>query len=244
MTTPIAPPVSPKVALITGSNRGIGLETARQLARTGVQVVLTARDNASGQQAQAQLQSEGLPVDFHQLDVTDEASVTTACTDLTQKYGKLDILINNGAMYADEDKQKSGLEVSVDTVKNTLDTNVLGPLRVIQAFVPLLKKTQAGIIINLTSGMGQIKNLAAGSLAYRTSKSALNALTKIIADELKNTGIRVNALCPLWVRTAMGGDKGKRSPEEAAAHIVKLALQQGDLPPNGAMVREGKVVDY
>lgn len=232
-----------KVALITGSNRGLGVETARQLAKKGVTVVMTARNQEEGKAAQAELQAEGLPVDFQQLDVTDEVSIKSAYTSVEKKYGKLDILINNAAIYPDADKNSSGLDVPVETVSKVLDANTLGPLRMIQAFVPLMKKTTNGMIINITSGLGQFKNLASKSLAYRMSKTGLNALTKIMADELKSFGIRVNALCPLWVRTDMGGEKGKRSPEEAAAHIVTMALDE-DPAKTGQFQREGKAVDW
>jgi NAD(P)-dependent dehydrogenase (short-subunit alcohol dehydrogenase family) len=233
-----------KVALITGSNRGLGLATAKALTQKGVKVIISARDNESGRQVQNQLQTEGVSVDFQNIDVNDIGSIQNAANAISQKYGKLDILINNAAIYPEADKTQSGLVVSPETVDQVLQTNVLGPLKMIQQFLPLLQKGVNANIINITSGLGQMKNLAKGSLAYRMSKTALNAMTKVIADELKNTGVRINALCPLWVKTAMGGDNAKRTPEEAAAHIVNLALDTSENAPNGQFLREGRTVDW
>lgn len=218
------------IAIVTGANRGIGFETCRQLARRGIQVIMTSRDEARGQAAQQKLASEGLGVACHQLNVTDSGSIQRLAGDIRQQYGRLDVLINNAGVLID---QRGVLDTDLDTVRTTMETNVYGPWRLIQALVPLMKQGGHGRIVNLSSGMGQLSDMGSGSPAYRMSKTALNALTGMLAAELRQSNILVNSMCPGWVRTDMGGASAPRSVEQGADTAVWLATLPDDGPTGG-----------
>lgn len=225
------------VALVTGANRGIGLETVRQLAKKGYQVLLGARNPQSGQSAAEQLRSEGLDVEFQPLDVTASASVEACVRNITTKHGRLDALVNNAGIFLDSSENRaegttpsslSGeIELTLKRVRDTLETNTLGPLRLIQSFAPLLQETakrQGGAhVVNLSSGMGQLSEMSGGWPAYRISKTALNAVTRILSDELTGSGVTVNSVCPGWVKTDMGGPDAEREPAQGADTVVWLA---------------------
>ena len=215
--------VDEKLAVVTGGNKGIGLEICRQLARSGVRVILTARDENKGQAACDALQKEKLEVVFHRLDVTEEAGILALARFVEKEFGRLDILINNAGI--DPDKGGRGLEVEMETVQRTMDTNVYGPWRLCQALIPLMRKSRSGRIVNISSRMGALGQLSGGNPAYRISKSCLNALTLILADELRETPITVNAVNPGWVKSDMGGRSAPRSVEDGADTAVWLALQ-------------------
>lgn len=217
-------PSQKKIALITGANRGIGLEICRQLAQRGLEVILTARNTSRGLEAQRQLQNEGLQAAFCHLDVAQEASIQKAAEKISNEYNKLDILINNAAILHEEDR--SILDVKRTVVEETLAVNFFGPLRVIQMFLPLLEKSPQGRIINISSGMGAFSEMGGGYGAYRISKTALNALTLIFANELRHTSITINAMCPGWVRTSIGGKNAPLSVQEGADTAVWLALRK------------------
>lgn len=208
-----------KVAVVTGANRGLGLEACRQLGGLGYRVILTARRKTKGERAAAALRGEGLDVTFHQLDVTDAASARRLGRFVTRDAGRLDTLINNAAILLDGNE--GPLAVKPQIVTRTLETNVGGALRVTQALAPLMER--GGRIVNVSSGAGQFHNLGAHWPAYGISKAALNALTKTLAADLKETGIRVNAVCPGWVRTDMGGPNADLAVEDGADTIVWLA---------------------
>ncbi|MGD9146558.1 MAG: SDR family oxidoreductase [Anaerolineae bacterium] len=218
------------IAIVTGANRGIGFETCRQLARRGIQVMMTSRDEAKGQAAQQKLANEGLEVAYHQLDVTDSESIQRLANDIRQQYGHLDALINNAGVLID---QRGVLDTDLDTVRTTMEANVYGPWRLVQALVPLMKQGGHGRIVNLSSGMGQLSDMGSGSPAYRMSKTALNALTCMLAAELRQTNILVNSMCPGWVKTDMGGSGAPRSVEQGADTAAWLATLPDDGPTGG-----------
>jgi NAD(P)-dependent dehydrogenase (short-subunit alcohol dehydrogenase family) len=215
-------------ALVTGANRGIGLEVCRQLAARGVHTLLTARREDRGREAAAALAAEGLPVAFFPLDVTDEASLQRVAEYAARELGRLDILVNNAAISIE--KKQPGLDVAMDVVRATVDTNLYGPLRLTQLLVPLMTRHGYGRIVNVSSGLGSFSLLAAGKLAYRLSKVALNAMTRVLADELRGTNVLVNAVTPGRVRTHLGGIHAQRSTEEGADGIVWLATLPDDGP--------------
>jgi len=219
------------IAVVTGGNKGIGKEICRQLSAKGVQAILTARDKARGESAQADLKKDGADVLFHPLDVTNAESVAQLCEFIEKEFGRLDILINNAAIRIDQGMK--GESVPIETLREMMEANTFGPLQVCQALIPFLKKSSRGRIINVSSGMASLTNMGGGSPAYRISKTALNAVTCILADELKGSGITVNSVHPGWVRTDMGGKNAARSVEEGADTPVWLALQSDDGPTGG-----------
>ena len=220
-----------RVALISGANRGIGLESGRQLARKGVLVVLGARDPEKGQDAARSITDEGWAAETVRLDVADGHSVAAAVEEIARRHGRIDILVNNAAILIDGPGgfRSSLFELKADTARQTFETNVLGPLRLTQAVVPIMQRNGYGRIVNLSSGAGQLSDMRSGFPAYRMSKAALNALTRITAAELASTNIKVNAVCPGWVRTDMGGAEAERPVEVGAETPVWLAT----LPENG-----------
>jgi NAD(P)-dependent dehydrogenase (short-subunit alcohol dehydrogenase family) len=230
-----------KIALVTGANKGIGLEICRQLAHEGVQVVLTSRDEARGIEAQRLLARHGAGVDYRRVDVTEPASMESAFTYVSEKYGKLDILVNNAGILPDQNAR--GVSVSAKTVREVFETNTLGAFQVSQRFLPLLRKSESGRIINLSSGLGSLSDMGGGYPAYRISKAALNAVTLILADELRELGISVNAVCPGWVKTDMGGKNAERPVEKGASGIVKLALLEKEVP-TGKFLRDGREIPW
>jgi NAD(P)-dependent dehydrogenase (short-subunit alcohol dehydrogenase family) len=221
---------SPHIALVTGANRGIGFEIGRQLAAHGFRVLLTARDASRGRRAADRLRQEGRDVHFQELDVADEESIKNAVEFAKTEFGGVDVLINNAGVYLDEDV--AGLDVDLDTVRSTMETNAYGPLRLCQAVIPSMRRRH-GRIVNVSSGSGQLSEMDGGSLAYRISKASLNAITRILADEVRGTGILVNSMCPGWVRTEMGGQHAPRSVEEGADTAIYLATLPDDGPTGG-----------
>jgi len=198
-------------------------------------VVLTARDPEKGAQAADGLRREGLDVRFQELDVTDAATVQRAAAAVAADLGRLDALVNNAAISIDH---KESLEtVDFDLVRRTLDANLLGALRCCQAFLPMMRRQEYGRIVNVSSGRGSFTKLGAGGPSYRVSKTALNALTVILADEVKETNILVNAMTPGWVRTRLGGMKAPRSTSEGAEAAVWLATLP-DGGPRGKFFRD------
>ncbi len=221
-----------KLAVVTGANRGIGFEIARQLGRGGMQVVLAARDEAKGQLAVSRLRREGLDVNCLRLDVADPAAVQRLAGVLARDFGGVDVLVNNAGIMIDP-KGSRVLDSKLETWRATLETNFFGPLMLSQALVPLMLARGGGRIVNLSSGMGQLADMGPGSPAYRVSKAALNALTRTLAAELKGKNVLVNAMCPGWVRTDMGGPEATRSVEQGADTAVWLATLPDDGPSGG-----------
>ena len=235
-----------RVAVITGANKGIGLEIARQLARAGVTVLIGARDEARGREAAEKLRAEGLDARPLRLDVTDETSVAAAAAFIEKSVGRLDILVNNAGIAIDDGPPSA---VSMEVLRRTYETNVFGLVRVTQALLPLLRRSDAGRIVNLSSGLGSLTLNSDPSwpfasvkyLAYNSSKSAVNAITVQLAWELRDTKVKVNAADPGYVATDMNQHQGVRSVEQGAATPVRLATLPQDGPTGGYFNDEGPV---
>lgn len=229
-----------KIALVTGANKGIGFETARQLGKLGITVLLAARDSAKGEQAAATLKAEGLNVTPIRLDVTDSASIAAAAKQVEAEYGKLDILVNNAGINLESFEDKPST-TSQETLRKTFDANFFGTIEVTQAFLPLVLKSEAGRIVNLSSILGSLtehsdpKSFVSNviMLGYNSSKTALNAFTVHLAQELKETPVKVNAAHPGWVKTDMGGEGAQMELEDGAKTSVELATLAADGPSGG-----------
>jgi NAD(P)-dependent dehydrogenase (short-subunit alcohol dehydrogenase family) len=236
--------MSARVAVVTGANKGIGFEIARQLGRAGYAVYLGARDAARGRDAAEKLRAEGLDARVLALDVTDAASVASAAAQVEKEAGRLDALVNNAAVAIDDGPPS---RVSMDVVVRTYETNVFGVVRTTQAFLPLLRRSDAGRIVNLTSGLGSLTQnsdpnwefAAVKYLAYNTSKTAVNAITVQFAAELRDTPIKVNAADPGYVATDMNRHQGHRSVEQGATAPVRLATLPADGPTGGYFNEDG-----
>jgi len=219
------------VALVTGSNRGIGFEIAKQLSMKKIEVILTSRDSANGEAAARKIARDGAKVVAMKLDVSNQVSVDNLSYEVEKTFGRLDILVNNAAILIDKDNVVAS-NADLETVKASLETNLIGAWRTCKAFIPLMKKNGFGRIVNVSSGAGEFEYMATSGgywPAYSVSKASLNALTVMLASELRGTNILVNAVCPGWVRTDMGGSNASRSVEEGAATPVWLAT----LPDGG-----------
>lgn len=219
-----------KVALVTGANKGIGLEIARQLAQAGIKVMMGARDSARGQQAAAGLASDGLDVEAVAIDLNDDKTIAATAETVAGRYGRLDILVNNAGMVAAEDGPPS--VGSVAAARRLMETNFIGTLAVTQAMLPLLRQSQAGRIVNLATTLGSLSingdptspYYEARLIGYNASKAALNMLTVQLAAELKGTGIAVNSVAPGYVKTDLTGGNGFMTAEEGARLPVEYAL--------------------
>lgn len=230
-----------KIVLITGGNKGIGFELAKQLAEKNFQVLLGSRSRDKGQNAVSALQKIGYESRFVELDVDNEESVHNALEYIQQTYGRLDVLINNAGVYLDEGLKLSEEDSAI--LEKTMRTNLLGPYHLIRSFLPLMRKNNYGRIVNISSGYGQMDEMDySGAGSYKLSKLALNGLTRILASEVSGN-IKINAVCPGWVRTDMGGPNAPRSAEEAASSIVWLAELVED-GPNGGFFRNGQRISW
>ena len=229
-----------KTALVTGGNRGIGFEVCRQLAARGFAVLLTARDAEKSRAAAAKLKSVGR-VEPVVLDVANASSIEKAVADVSSRYDWLDVLINNAGINYDTWETVENAEID-GTVIDTIRTNLLGPWRMCQAFLPLLRKSRAGRIVNVSSESGSLANMGAGPPAYQVTKAALNALTRTLAGELRGTSILVNLVCPGWVATDMGGTGGR--PVADGASGILWAATLPDNGPTGGFFRDGKPLPW
>jgi NAD(P)-dependent dehydrogenase (short-subunit alcohol dehydrogenase family) len=230
----------PPLALVTGGNRGIGFEVCRQLAARGFTVVLTARDAAKTKTAAKKLGTAGT-VEALVLDVANARSIEKTAAEISSRYDRLDVLINNAGINYDTWETAANADID-GTVAETIRTNLLGPWRVCQAFLPLLRKSRAARIVNVSSEAGSLARMGAGPPAYQVTKAALNALTRTLAGELRDAGILVNAVCPGWVATEMGG-AGGRPVTEGAAGIVWAATLP-DNGPTGGFFQDGKPLPW
>ncbi|MGD0796792.1 MAG: SDR family oxidoreductase [Acidobacteriaceae bacterium] len=233
--------VNAKVALITGANKGIGLETARQLGKLGVTVLVGSRDLGRGQEAAEILRGAGVDARALQLDVTSEADRAAVAELIEREFGRLDILINNAAVNLD---QGAGYETSttpVKTIRDTFETNFLAVVELTQMLLPLLRKSAAGRIVNVSSAQGSLGLLApkdspiyaTKTFSYDASKSALNSFTLHLAHELRGTKIKVNSVHPGWVKTDMGGQQAPLELVDGARTSVRLATLGDDGPTGG-----------
>jgi len=224
-----------RVALVSGANRGIGLEIARGLARQGLLVVMGSRELGAGVEASEPMQAEGLIVSAVGLDVTDQASVDHAVGEAVRLYGRLDVLVNNAGVLLDGDSSGVSNVASVppDLVRATYEVNVIGAVRMMQAALPIMRMQEYGRIVNVSSTAGQLAQMGAKYPAYRMSKAALNALTRTAAAEVGDGPIKINAMHPGWVRTDMGGPEAERSVEQGAETALWLATLAEDGPTGG-----------
>jgi NAD(P)-dependent dehydrogenase (short-subunit alcohol dehydrogenase family) len=228
-----------KNVLITGANRGIGFETARQLAARGFHVIIGARSEQQGQAAVRELEGRG-KVSLLFVDLSDSKSIASAAAKFSS-VGQLDVLINNAGIYPDEGT--SVLTISREQMVGTFQTNTFGALEMTQAFLPYLKKSPATRVINVSSGYGQLDGLSATVPSYCLSKLTLNGVTIMLSEALKEHGIAVNSMCPGWVRTDMGGAAAPRSVEEGADTAVWLA-SEADQKLTGKFFRDRKEISW
>jgi NAD(P)-dependent dehydrogenase (short-subunit alcohol dehydrogenase family) len=223
------------VSLVTGGNRGLGKEVCRQLAELGHTVLLTARSADAARAAARQAGAEPL-----QLDVTDPASIAAAARLAGERYGKLDVLINNAAIHYDTWQRAATADLAV--VREAAETNLYGPWLIVQQFLPLLRASAHPRIVNVSSEAGSLASMGAGTPAYAASKAGLNALTRMLAADLSSDKILVNAVCPGWVATDMGGPGGRPVAEGAAGIVWAATLP--DSGPSGGFFRDGRTVPW
>jgi len=228
----------PGIALITGANKGIGLEVVRQLASRGWRVFLTGRSLASVRKAASPLGSSVVPVP---LDITSRISIEAAFSVVSQAVQHLDVLINNAGIL-DHD-EGSVFELHPQRLRRMFETNTIGALLVTQTFLPLLRKSVSGRIINVSSGAGQLSDMGTWAPAYSISKTALNGVTGQFAAALRDSNIAVNSVCPGWVKTDMGGDEAPLSVEQGADTIVWLATEAPQ-SMTGLFVRDRKPIPW
>lgn len=234
-----------RLAIVTGGNRGIGFEVCRQLAMRDIQVMLTCRNPEKGEEATERLKAAGHAAVFHPLDVDDPESIKALFEHVEEKFGWLNLLVNNAGILLDtrEGTAGSALHTPVETIESTFRTNTLGAFQMCQLAVPLMKRAGFGRIVNVSSGMGQLSDMGGGYAAYRISKTALNAVTKIFAEENAGTNVLVNSVCPGWVRTDMGGAGAERTVEQGAETITWAATLPDD-GPSGGFFRDKKKIDW
>ena len=234
-----------RVALVTGANRGLGFEACRQLAQCGFHVILTSRDRQRGLEATGALCAEGLDVTYHLLDVTNPEQVAAIHDSVIDEYGRLDVLVSNAGLSIDPEGA-SILDVPVAIIGQTLDVNFYGALHLIRAFVPVMVANNYGRVVNVSSIGGSLSlmsTLRGKMAAYRISKAALNAVTRLTAGAVKDWDIKVNSMCPGRIRTRMGGPSAPRTPAQGAETIVWLAT----LPrsgPSGKFFKDRKRLDW
>ena len=227
-----------RVALVSGGNRGIGLEVCRQLAERDLTVILGSRDEESGRAA-----AEGLSgyVVVHRLDVADGQSVDRLASFVEDEFGRLDVLVNNAGISNDEGQR--GIDADLDRVRDALEANLLGAWRLCEVAIPLMQRNGYGRIVNMSTGLAALEDMGGGSPAYRVSKTALNALTRILASELRGSGILVNSVCPGWVQTDMGGSSAPR-PVEAGADTPVWAATLPNNGPTGGFFRDRRPIHW
>ncbi|MGI4862483.1 MAG: SDR family oxidoreductase [Janthinobacterium lividum] len=224
---------SKRVALITGANKGLGLEIARQLGQQGIVVVLGARQGKADAPA-AQLRTQGLDAQAVELDVTNAADIAALPAFFETTFSRLDILVNNAGVQLD-----TGFDTSPDALRQTYEANVIGPYAITQALLPLLRQSPTGRIVNQSSILGSLATISAGqggswaTPGYTSSKAALNMLTVVLAQQLADTSIKVNAAHPGWVKTDLGGPGALLEVSEGARTAVRLALLPADGPTGG-----------
>jgi NAD(P)-dependent dehydrogenase (short-subunit alcohol dehydrogenase family) len=231
-----------KIAIVTGANRGIGYEIARLLLKEDVHVVAGVRNPGQCERTAAALTKEGGNASAYPLDVNDTRTVRLFIEHVVKQHGMPSILVNNAGIFPESSVAKVE-DTPTSLWRQTFETNLFGAVRMCREVVPHMKKLRYGRIVNMSSGLGQMSQMTAGSPAYRVSKAALNALTLTLAAELKGTGILVNSMSPGWVRTEMGGPDAPRSVEEAADTAVWLSLLPSS-GPTGQFFRDRKPIPW
>ncbi|MCD9022090.1 SDR family oxidoreductase [Cohnella silvisoli] len=240
--------VNPTIALVTGANKGIGFEIARQLGERGITVLVGARNEKRGEEAVQKLIAQGVNAYFVPLDVTDQQTIDDAAAHILTTFGKLDILINNAGIFLQESPPSS---LDVETMKAVYDTNVFGVFRVTKAMIPLLRRSESGRIVNMSSSLGSLglnsdPNFELASflvLGYNSSKTAVNAMTVFFANELRGTSIKVSSADPGYCATSMTNYSGSRSPQEGAQTAVRLATLPSE-EATGGFYNENGVVSW
>ncbi|VAW80805.1 hypothetical protein MNBD_GAMMA12-2395 [hydrothermal vent metagenome] len=235
-----------RVAIITGANRGIGYEICQQLLAKDYYVVLTARDEQKGIAACEKLSSTAL--EFNVLDVIADEQVSKLYSHIKRKHGRCDLLINNAGIFPDprsdlENEWPSILSADINDIQAGINVNSYGTLRMCQAFVPMMQQNGYGRVVNLASGMAQLSDMNGCCPGYRISKTAINVITRILADELKGSNVLVNSMCPGWVKTEMGGPGATRDITEGADTAIWLATLPSD-GPNGFFFRDRQKIDW
>jgi NAD(P)-dependent dehydrogenase (short-subunit alcohol dehydrogenase family) len=238
-----------KIALVTGANRGLGYEISNQLSKLGYIVILTSRNKEKGTKALASLNNNSTKLFFHELDVTSEESIKQLLDFIKNKFGRLDVLINNAGVLLDfrshmgNDKKFTIFNTPINILENTMSTNVNGPFMMCQYFIPLMKKNNYGRIVNISSKLGQLSKSSYGTPCYRLSKIALNGVTKIFADETKDNNILINSVCPGWIKTDMGGPNANLETFEAIDTIIWLATLD-DNEHSGGFYSDRKLIEW
>jgi NAD(P)-dependent dehydrogenase (short-subunit alcohol dehydrogenase family) len=229
-----------RIAMVTGANKGIGYEIARQLGEKGYHVLVGVRNIEAGEQAVASLRKGGASVELVEIDVSDRASIQKAAKAVAGQFDHLDALVNNAAIMEDKGNIT---EVPDELLFRTLKTNTFGPLLVTQAFLPLLTKSPGATVVNMSSGLGQLSNMMDTYPAYSISKTSLNAVTRQFAATLRDQGVTVNSVCPGWVKTDMGGANAPRTVQQGADTVTWLATEAPrDL--TGQFLRDRKVIPW
>lgn len=245
---------SKQIALVTGANKGLGLEIARQLSKKGVNVILSARNKEKGQIAVAQLRGEGVETDFLKLDVTDREDIQNAKAYIEATHGKLDILINNAGISKEKTASyavNTSRVVEIEMIKVVYETNVFGAIALTQALLPLLEKSDNGRIINVSSELGSLELHADNmspvyqlkKFAYNSSKTVLNQFTVHLAEALKDTHVKINSVSPGWVKTDMGSQYAPLEIPDGAKIIVDVALSN-DMPNGSFITHEGRRIPW
>lgn len=230
-----------RIALVTGGNRGIGLEVCRQLAGRGIKVILGSRDAARGAAAARELAAAGAPVEARQLDVSSAKSISECMNWVRHDVGRLDILVNNAGVMIEEGDADPLEELEI--IRDTMQPNVYGPFLLCRLAILIMKSRRHGRIVNLSSSMGSLTEMGAGYIAYRLSKAGINVVTRVIAAETEGMGILVNSVDPGWVQTGMGGRGATRTLEKGAETVTWLATL-ADNGPTGAFFRDRKAIAW
>ena len=239
--------IAERIALITGANKGIGLQVSRELAILNHIVLIGARSKTRGTEIETKFIEEGLKAVFVGIDVTDHATIRAAANLISERYGRLDVLINNAGIALDAGKSPS--QISMETLRKTFETNVFGAFAVIQTMLPLLRKSDAGRIVNISSGLGSLTQNSDSNyefanvklVAYNSSKATLNAFTVQFAHELKDTSIKINSADPGFTATDLNNHRGTRTVEQAARIVVRLATLPESGPTGEFFDENGKV---
>lgn len=229
-----------RIALVTGGNRGIGREVVRQVVTAGDMALLGARNVVQAREVAASLTGGPGRIEIVPLDVADPASIARAARHVGNTHGRIDVLINNAAIHYDT--WQRGVDADMRIVEEALQTNLLGAWRVTQAFLPMLHRSDHARIVNVSSGSGSLASMGGGTPAYSVSKAALNALTRVLAGELRSEGVLVNAVCPGWTATDMGGRNGRPVADGAAS--VMWAANLPDDGPTGGFFRDGRPLPW
>jgi NAD(P)-dependent dehydrogenase (short-subunit alcohol dehydrogenase family) len=230
-----------RIALVTGGNRGIGMEVCRQLAALEIRVIMGSRDQGKGSAAAKQLGAGGARIEVRQLDVASVQSIRDCMNWIRRDVGRLDILVNNAGIMLEEDEDDPLEELEI--IRETMQTNVYGPFLLSRLAVPIMKSRRYGRIVNLSSGMGSLAEMGVGYLAYRLSKAGINVLTRVVAAETEGMGILVNSVDPGWVQSAMGGRGATRTVEKGADTVVWLATLP-DSGPTATFFRDRKPIAW